>query len=62
MENIRIINNKLATAVPSFLLVSPIALLLGWLGWLLGGAQLALMAVGFVVILHCRHGWPVAAS
>ncbi len=52
MNNGLSINTKLATAVQSFLLVSLLAFILGSMGWLLGGVQFALMAVGIVVLLY----------
>ncbi len=52
MNNGLNIDTKLATAVQSFLLVSLLAFILGWMGWLLGGVQFASMAVGIVVLLY----------
>ena len=46
------IDAKLITAVQSFLLVILSAMMLGLMGWLLGGSSFALMAVGGVVLLY----------
>ena len=52
MNNVLKNSGKLTTAAQSFLLVGLLAFILGLMGWLLGGTQFALMAVGFVVLLY----------
>jgi heat shock protein HtpX len=52
MNNIQWVKNKIAARVQSVILVVSLALLLGLVGRLLGGNQLALMMIAGVVILY----------
>ena len=52
MNNIQWVKNKLAAMVQSVILVVALALLLGLVGRLLGGNQLAVMMIAGVVILY----------
>ena len=52
MNNLQWAKNKIAAKVQSVVLVTSLAALLGLMGWLLGGGQLALILIGSVVILY----------
>ena len=52
MNKILWVKNKIAAKVQSAILVVSLALLLGLMGWLLGGNQLAIMLIAGVVILY----------
>ena len=52
MTNVKWEKNKIAAEVQSILLVASLATLLGLMGWLLGGNQLALMLIAGVVMLY----------
>jgi heat shock protein HtpX len=52
MEHARVLGNRLVNALQSALLVLGLMLLLGAVGWLIGGADYALMAIGVVVLLY----------
>ncbi len=52
MKNTYRSNNNLYTSVQSLLLVISLAMLLGLMGWLVGGKPIALMAVGAAVLLY----------
>jgi heat shock protein HtpX len=49
------IKNEVYTSIQSLLLVLSLAMLLGVMGWLIGGQSFALMAVGGVVLLYLIH-------
>jgi heat shock protein HtpX len=49
------IKNKFYTSIQSLLLVLSLAMILGLMGWLIGGEPLALMAVGAVILLYLIH-------
>ena len=51
MNNLRWIKNKIEAKAQSAVLVASLAALLGLVGWMLGGGQLAFMLIGCVVIL-----------
>jgi heat shock protein HtpX len=52
MNNLHWAKNKIAAKVQSFIFVVFLAALLGLMGWLLGGGQLALILIGSVVMLY----------
>jgi heat shock protein HtpX len=52
MNNLQWAKNKIAAKVQSVILVTSLAALLGLMGWLLSGGQLALILIGSVVILY----------
>ena len=52
MKNANWIKNNFYTSIQSLLLVLSLAMLLGLMGWLVGGISFALLAVGAVVLLY----------
>lgn len=52
MNDIKWIKNKIAAKAQSAVLVASLAALLGFMGWMLGGGQLAFMLIGCVVVLY----------
>ena len=52
MNSSRLSLNKLITQLQSQALVLSMAALLGWVGWLLGGQTLSLLAVGATIVLY----------
>ena len=55
MNELNGIKNEIVTSIQSLLLVLTLAMLLGLMGWLIGGQSFALMAVGAVVLLYLIH-------
>ena len=55
MSELNGIKNEIYTSIQSLLLVLSLAMLLGVMGWLIGGQTFALMAVGAVVLLYLIH-------
>jgi len=55
MNELNGIKNEIYTSIQSLLLVLSLAMLLGLMGWLVGGQSFALMAVGAVVLLYLIH-------
>jgi len=55
MNELNGIKNEIVTSIQSLLLVMTLAMLLGLMGWLIGGQSFALMAVGAVVLIYLIH-------
>ncbi|MEJ2728424.1 MAG: zinc metalloprotease HtpX, partial [Deltaproteobacteria bacterium] len=55
MNELNGIKNEIYTSIQSLLLVLSLALLLGVMGWLIGGQSFGLMAVAAVVLLYLIH-------
>jgi heat shock protein HtpX len=55
MNEINGLKNEIYTSIQSLLLVLSLAMLLGVMGWLVGGQSFALMAIGAVVLLYLIH-------
>ena len=55
MNELNGIKNEIYASIQSLLLVLSLAVLLGVMGWLVGGQSFGLMAVGAVVLLYLIH-------
>jgi heat shock protein HtpX len=55
MKKANWIKNKRTTSIQSMLLVLSLAILLGLMGWLLGGISFTVMAVGAVFLIYLIH-------
>lgn len=52
MDHETLLEQQLRNQLQSALLVAAMALLLGWLAWIVGGSTLALLALGLVAVLY----------